>query len=62
MHGQAGVFALVFLGAMSNVGAASPPPMIGIGYEVWFPGIPGGPKFWANRWGADSDEAGHAFQ
>jgi hypothetical protein len=46
-----GIFALVFLGAMSNVGAASPPPMIGIGYEVWFPGIPGGPKFWANRWG-----------
>ena len=34
-----------------NAGDAFAGPLIGIGYEVWFPQIPGGQNFWNPRWG-----------
>lgn len=42
---------LVLLATVGGANAMSKPPVIGIEYEVWFPGISGSKNFWANRWG-----------
>jgi hypothetical protein len=37
--------------ALFDISGAIANPLIGIGYEVWFPQIPGGQDFWNPRWG-----------